>query len=331
MESKVTKNTCNPRSLSRILSVNSVYIKQILQQQILAAITLSDMRCATTNLPESTPMTLEAIPVHLLSEDAGVLYQSAIALKLSPLWQLPALNIANQLTDSFATTCQDTANSISLDFSVEVVFPGWIQFQLSDSGLATWLQYLIQIPPSGILEKKGRRITLENAEISHPKQPIKGLNNAKNLFLIQYAHARCCSLLRLAHRQGAIALSDPECKRATWQIVEPNPIPWLYDSHKIESTQTRLRLEHPTERRLIAQILDVQDRSCHLDPGGAIKLAIALSHVFESFYSRCRIWGEVMIETPQLAQARLGLVAITQQLLRSLLQDQLGITPPLEL
>lgn len=331
MESKVTKNTCNSRSLSIISSVNSVSIKQVLQQHILAAITLSDRMCATTDLSDSTLITLETIPVHLLSEDAGILYQSAIALKLSPLWHLPALNIANQLTDSLATTCQDTANSIRLDFGVEVVFPGWIQFRLSDSGLATWLQYLIQIPPSGILEEKGRKITLENAEISQPKQPIKGLNNAKNLFLIQYAHARCCSLLRLAHRQGAIALSDPECKRATWQIVQPSPIPWLYDSQAIESTQTRLRLGHSAEHRLIAQILDAQDRSQHLDPAGAIKLAIALSHAFEAFYSRCRIWGEVMTQTPQLAQARLGLVAVTQQVLRSLLQDQLGITPALEL
>lgn len=331
MESKVTKNTCNSRSLSRISSVNSVSIKQVLQQQILAAITLSDRMCAPTDLPDRTLMPLEAIPVHLLSEDAGVLYQSAIALKLASLWQLPAHNIANQLTDSFATTCQDTADSMSLDFSVEVVFPGWIQFRLSDSGLATWLQHLIQIPPTGIAEEKGRKITLENAEIIYPKQQLKGLNNAKNLFLIQYAHARCCSLLRLAHRQGAIALSDPECKRAIWQIIEPNPIPWLYDSQATESTQTRLRLGHPAERRLIAQILDGQDRSCNLDPGGAIKLAIALSHAFETFYSRCRIWGEVMTQTPKLAQARLGLVAVTQQLLRSLLQDQLGITPPLEL
>jgi arginyl-tRNA synthetase len=53
--------------------------------------------------------------------------------------------------------------------------------------------------------------------------------------------------------------------------------------------------------------------------------------VFLTFYSQCRIWGEVKTATPQLAQARLGLILATQPLLHLLLQDLLGVPAPLEL
>jgi arginyl-tRNA synthetase len=142
---------------------------------------------------------------------------------------------------------------------------------------------------------------------------------------VQYAHARCCSLLRLAHRQGLIKLKDLDFKTLDWQLLEPNPIPWLNDD------QAALRLVDPAEKRLIAQILDSRDALS--DPGqlSQRKLASALSNEFERFYSNCRIWGEVKIQTPKLAQARLGLVAVTQALLRSLLQDHLGVPAPAEL
>ena len=62
----------------------------------------------------------------------------------------------------------------------------------------------------------------------------------------------------------------------------------------------------------------------------SLKVALSLSESFEEFSKHCRIYGEVK-KTPQLAQARLGLVAVTQKLLRSLLQDDLGVSAPVEL
>jgi len=62
--------------------------------------------------------------------------------------------------------------------------------------------------------------------------------------------------------------------------------------------------------------------------------AVALCEGFELF-SRfahgCRIWGEVKIHDPELAQARLGLLIATQLVLRSVLEDKLGIVAPVEL
>ncbi|XZN96275.1 MAG: DALR anticodon-binding domain-containing protein [Microcoleus sp.] len=61
------------------------------------------------------------------------------------------------------------------------------------------------------------------------------------------------------------------------------------------------------------------------------KLANSLSTAFQTFYSQCRIWGEVKRENLKLAQARLGLVLATQSLLRFILEELLNAVAPLEL
>lgn len=397
MEPKVAKNTANHRLLSISLLGNSVAIKRVLQQQILASTVLSGRRLAINDLPDNAQISLETIPVHRLSQDRGVLYRCAIALKLAPLWQLPALDIANQLAASIAKINHETANAgtgerreaqqenpptqiqndqqiftsglsptnisltpsqsfssnatrqACLDFSLEVLCPGWIHFQLSDRGLATWLQQLIQMPPllsdlehdlsigfqkkgdAGERESKTKNEDFKTIEIAHQKPLTQDPKIARQLFAVQYAHARCCSLLRLAQRQGLIELSDSDFKTQSWHFVEPNPIPWLYDDQGMHSEPLRLRLGHAAERGLIEQILDGVDQISSLTPSSPIKLVTPLSHAFERFYSTCRIWGEVKTETPKLAQARLGLVGVTQKLLRSLLEEQLDVSAPREL
>jgi len=326
-----------------------VAIKQVLQQQILASIALSYSQVATNDLCDRAKVSFDTIPVHRLSDDHDVVYRSPIALKLAPSMQSSAPEIANQLADSFAKVSQNTSSQMRLDFSVEVLFPGWIDFRLSDRSLATWLQEFLQIPPlpsdskaqylsvtqrkgeAGEGEKTIKNEDSEKLEITHRDQLAERSKNSHHLFSIQYAHARCCSLLRLAHRQGLIELSDLDCKTRSCQVIEPNPIPWLNDEPRMEIEQQRLRLQHPAERRLMHQILDTLDRTTSLESVSGLKLAIALSDAFEQFYSACRIWGEVKTEMPQLAQMRLGLVGVTQRVLRSLLEDQLSTTAPMEL
>ena len=377
MESKVTKITSNGWSLSISLLGNSVAIKPVLQQQILASIALFGSSFVTNEYSENFKITVETIPVHRLLDDRGVIYRSAIALKLAPLWQLPALDIAHQLAESMATSIQNTVNAdtgsweqkvitrenfqdqspipppVCVDFSIEVFSPGWIQFRLSDRGLATWLQQLIQTSPvlpygeqgnqgAGEQESEGKsqlswsatgykRPYSPRPEMREQSQRTEPVNQAHSLFGVQYAHARCCSLLRLAHRQSLIKLSGLDSITPNWAWVEPSPIPWLDGGSEMEGESIRLRLEHPAERGLITHVLDGIEQLTQPAPARALELANAVSHGFEKFYSACRIWGEVKTETPQLAQARLGLVAITQQLLRSLLQDQLNVTAPIEL
>ncbi len=354
MELKIAINTSNYPLLNANLLCNLASIKHLLQQQLFAVMALPGMDLATADLPGDVELTPQTIPLHRLSDDTCIVYRCAIALKLSPLWQLPASDIANQLVASFPTISQYTAGQIYLEFSVEVVFPGWINFRLSEQSLATWLQHLVQISPVRLnrvdysslkvqtrggagdqsFSKEGKKLdqgSSDGLDITHQGQLDDTLKDVPNLFPVQYAHARCCSLLRLAHRQGLIKLRDLDFNTSSGQLVQPNPIPWLNDDQGADTGQIRLRLVHPAERRLIAQMLDVSDIISDQGQLSYLKLATALSHAFESFYSSCRIWGEVKTKTPKLAQARLGLVAITQGLLRSLLQEKLGVPAPVEL
>ena len=330
METKVAKNTSNCRLLYVNLLGNCAAIRLLLQQQIVVG--LSGIGIKTGTLQDKPELLPETIPMHRVSDRNYAIYRSPIALRLAPHLSQSACDIANQLLTYFPTTVHQSAKQIVLAFTVEVESSGWINFWLSDRTVATWLQYLIQISPGrGLKEQEMNHWHGEDVNRTQPKQLLQEQNDSHNLFPIQYAHARCCSLLRLAHHYGLVQLTDAELKAANWRFVEPNPIPWLNESPGADPAQIPLRLVHPAEQRLLAQLLEVQDDISSLDRLRAIKLANALSQEFERFYSSCRIWGEVKIQTPKLAQARLGLIAVTQKLLRSLLQDQLGVSAPVEL
>ena len=266
----------------------------------------------------STAIALEEIPLQRTKDYRRVQYISAIALKLANIWQQPAIDVADRIA---AHCSQQEENSSFLsreDFTVEVVPPGMILFELTDKGVAAWLQRLIDnSPPIG------------NTEF---------FDAGDRVFPIQYSHARCCSLLRLAHRDRIVTLD--ECDRHTspqhWQLITPNPIPWL-------NSNNRLRLFQSAELSLVSQLLTTLDHIAPVNNIPAldllsperspnwIKLANALSEAFQAFYSQCRIWGEVKTEQPKLAQARLGLVIATQALLQFILQDLLGVFAPREL
>ena len=250
-------------------------------------------------------------------EQQRLIYACAIALQLSPLLKLPALEIATALAQLVRQQTDEQ------DFLVQVMPSGLIHLELTEPSLAAWLQRLIQAPPLfkaredlGDLEQRSRG---ENYELTPTP-----------LFPIQYAHARCCSLMQLAHSEGLLTLKqiDADTSAALWLVVAPNPIPWL-------NLEQKLYLSHPTERALIAQLLALlDDLNCYFPSPKVVdwhKAGANLSQAFQSFYSHCRIWGEVKNQNLQLAQARLGLVLISQLVLRLLLQERLSAIAPLEL
>ncbi|HLO49710.1 MAG TPA: DALR anticodon-binding domain-containing protein [Kamptonema sp.] len=265
----------------------------------------------------SSTIALKEIPLQRSKDCKRVQYISAIALKLAK-GQQSAMDIAAQIAGHCSENDENRSFLSREDFTIKVVPPGMILFELTDVGVAFWLQSLTSNPqPIG------------NTEF---------FQDSDRVFPIQYSHARCCSLLRLAHRERMITLD--ECDRDScpllWQLITPKPIPWLDSNHC-------LRLVHPAELNLISQLLTTLDALASLENSESqallsinrsvnwIKLANALSEAFQTFYSQCRIWGEVKTDMPKLAQARLGLVIATQSLLRLILQDLLGVFAPLEL
>lgn len=250
-------------------------------------------------------------------------YLCAIALRLSPQWQRPPMEISREIVSQYQCQYPESQN----DFSIAVVPPGMILFQVRDTALSSWLQNLSQTPLS--LSQIS-----PSSLISHPSS-----------FPLAYTHARCCSLLRLAHRDRLITLKnpEPEITPPLWELITPNPIIWLNE-------EGNLLFNHPTERDLIYQLLATldtlifslsqgqkEDFDCPNPPSvlrggrGAIDLAYNLSKSWEKFYAECRIWGEVKRETPKIAQARLGLIIITHNFLRFMLQELLHFPIPREL
>jgi arginyl-tRNA synthetase len=292
MRLNVSENRFSCQDFSLTIPLDSLSIGRLLRQKLLALAYLEQT--------SQTKSVSEKITLYYLKSQIG--YRSAIALQLAKGQTCSPHAIAEQLVKRLIT--REESDRTLLDFTVRVWESSWIDFYLSDRALAFWLQRLPQIfCPT--LEKP-----VKEAIVLH-------------LFSSQYIHARCCSLLRLGHREGLIELHELDFSKPVWQWKQPHPIPFL--------ASDKFQLVRPTEQNLIRQILAVTDALDDRATENWIKLATNLSEAVLEFERRCRIWGEVKQETPELSQARLGLIAIAQLLLRQLLQEKIGVWAPAEL
>ncbi|WP_448281502.1 DALR anticodon-binding domain-containing protein [Phormidesmis priestleyi] len=219
-------------------------------------------------------------------------YQSAIALKLASGSLGDARSLGYQVAENFHnfelpyTEDSSVVQQILREFTVNVTEAGYLEFTLSDRGLAIWLRFLIENPPQ-----------VPFVSISPPQL------SQNDLFLCQHTHARCVTLIRLAEEAGVRPKLDGIVQNercfshaAEWDLIflTISVLDALYDASVTYSSQTIL------------------------------KWAIALAQTFQRFYSACQILSEP-------SPARLGWVIVTQRLLRSLLQEGLGVYVPIEL
>ena len=254
---------------------------------------------------------IQTIPINQTRNNGKIVYKSAIALKLASILQQPPISIATEL----AHECRQIVNTKKIQ--LEVISSGIILFQITDLSIAHWLNHISCANFS--MNQKNLQTSINFKSI----EPT-------TLFQIQYSHARCCSLLRMGKRDHLITLTatDRDTYDQLWFIQSPKPIPW-------QKSNGELQFFHHAEYQLITEITSTLDHiycvSATKKPINWGKVANALSQAFQVFYSQCRIWGEVKLETPKLAQARLGLVLVTQSVLRFLLEKKLGEEAPIEL
>lgn len=301
-------------------------IKQLLYSYLIKSLSID------TYNAENRCIKNKKIPLHKDRDENRVLYTSSVSLQLSKSQNRKAMELASAIAFDLSRTCGGV-------FTIQIVPPGWIHFELTHSTLATWLQNLVvgSSGEEGEMEvgrgqgsreqgAGGKEVIFNSPPCPLPLAPLPFV---PNLFAVQHAHARCCSLVLLAHREGLIKLKQPvtNTSQGFWDVISPNPLPWL-------NGDETLRLNHPGERRLIAELIQVVDNIESPDINGSVKwekLALNLSQAFEHFWSNCRIWGEVKVTLPELAQARLGLLMATQSVLRYVLEENLGVFAPLEL
>ncbi|MCT7959952.1 DALR anticodon-binding domain-containing protein [Laspinema sp. D1] len=256
----------------------------------------------------------QSIPLYRAKDSQRILYISPVALQLAKQGSMPLMEIAQAIAQGFSDS-----RPLNLAFPIRanhwilsVVPPGKLYLELTDPGIAIWLQQALlwDFQPDPTPDPS-------------PLPPSKSLD----LFPIQYAHARCCALLRLAHREGLITL-ETSAHLGMGSVTAPDPIPWLESS-------THLKPHHPAERALISRAIATVDAlSFPLSPTqmtSRFSVATLLSQDFLTFHAQCQIWGSVQSQDPDLAQARLGLIFITQKLLKRLLEKDLSSLAPLEL
>lgn len=281
---------------------------------------------------------IAVIPLQALSLNDQRLYGTPLALQWAAAKGQTAAELSRQIVQAFASTRFDVCTDDS----------GWIYITLSDATISTWLDQLTLDPPQRLPYPGVRQQTT-------PVQSINAAHLGANipselLFPVQYAHARCCSLLRMADRDRRIQLTDPEPEFSPplWRMIAPSSIPWL-------TPTGQLRLQHPQEKLLINQLLNFfasfnagYHRYAYLAsnlenlaqltpiaypprPQILKRQLLTWSDCFEKFYRSCRIWGDIQQPDQLLAEARLGLLVATQAVLHFYLSVLLEVVAPLEL
>ena len=270
----------------------------------------------------------EEIPMNQTINNKAIVYKSAIALKLASVCQQPAIYIATELVKYCREIVNNDIDKDIENFEFEVISSSIIDCNLTDFSLANWLHYLTYFPLN--FEQQELQVGVDFNEVRSCFDYFDKSLESTNLFPIQYSHARCCSLLRMGIRDRLINLApmDADTSGKFWQLQTSQPISW-------QQPNGQLQFSHNSEYQLIAQIASTFDRiycvSSSKKPINWQKVADAISVAFQNFYSHCRIWGEVKVKKPKLAQARLGLVLLTQSVLRFLLEEGLGVEAPVEL
>lgn len=256
------------------------------------------------------PLSPSEIPLQQVKQYHQTIYLAAIAFSLAKLYALPAPEIAQKLAARIA------ASNCSNLLQVQVVPSGLLNIVVTEQAIAEWLQQLTQEEAS----------TPTNPN-SIPTSCQYRLSPAE-IFFLQYSHARCCSIVRLAHREAIIALKSPNptSSPCLWQVQSPHPFPWL-NSHQT------LQLILPAEKQALFHLVATTDAINCTEQNSPPwhKLARALSEAFGQFHSQCRIFDETCIDNLYLAQARVGLAIAIHRLLRYLQEEYLHLETPLEL
>jgi hypothetical protein len=197
----------------------------------------------------------------------------------------------------------------------------YIYFQLTPKSIAIWLNYIHDLPLD-LLDRDCCQHSVESIDLAI------------------YAHARCCSLLKLANAEKIVTIAT------NLQISTPA---WLVDlasqEHQL-TIESNCLFEHPAEQRLIHALMAVLDviygdheqrtflqsiSSQQMRPKSPnwTKLTINLAQSWLEFHRHCQIFGDLKHQNPRLAIARCGLTAISRRYLQLLLQNYLGVKAPM--
>jgi DALR anticodon binding domain len=207
---------------------------------------------------------------------------------------------------------------------------GWLYAQFSPDSLAQWLQSLLTLKPQLELQ----------SSLQHEPAIAAGISNDPVQFEMQVAHARCCSLLRLAQQSALVQMTASHSG-----FLQPDPTSW-------QTPQGDLRFQTRSEHEVLLALMEFPQSLCPsktvpnsqpmseagtrtLMPWPLSDRAIynqlqVWNQIFDRFYRESRIFG-LRAESLQLAQSRLALVMLLRNILEFWLLKILQIEAPMEL
>lgn len=280
------------------IKLDRVSLQSLLQAYLLRIVTQGELG---QPLAQSMgQLTIQQIPVYRLKDIEQCTYRCSVALAMAKRLSVTPEEVANKVWRKLCQAQTDGEQVEGLRFQVRLVTGGWLELTLADP--LGWLGFVLEHPPQGVPSLVGQD---------------------QDLFSAQYAHARCCSLLRLAQSQNLVRF------RAITNLGDDLSVPFL--TMEVRDGSVEEVFPNPQARKLLGTLMAVIDGSDSLTTREAVKQVKALSQVMLEFYAHCRIWGEIQRDYPQLMQRRLALLAGVQIWLRWLLECRVGVVAPREL
>lgn len=309
--SSVTALQITPKAPIRLLQI-------ILQGSLEPQSAYDSRTTAHKRQPELQQIPIASLPIALkrLRSSDRLGYQSALAHQLAAQTGCSASDLAEYLLGQLEQWMAAPAAQLRIAkdalAGLEVkATAGYLQFEFKAIAIAYWLNALLQ--PDFLLPDPTcfQPFALEE----QPSFP----NLSKQLFALQHAHARCCSLLRLAQDARWIRLVG---WAGNWTVS--SKVVWLDATQQFVTT-------HPTEQRLIQQLLITLDELATTvsSPKPILRCALELETAFQAVHRACPLFGELHTQRDRLS-AHLALLLCTQRLLHSLLEHYLGVAAPNE-
>jgi hypothetical protein len=252
--------------------------------------------------------------------------------------------IAHQLAAKSPLTPLEICQNFDLSIPALAVAEGFVQleldcwyneasyiyFQLTPKSIGIWLNYI-------------HDLSISQVGFTATSTPTESID------LAIYAHARCCSLLKLAANEKVVKITT------NWQISRSSPLFEPTHSRNRLTTESNYIFEHPAEQRLIQTLMAVLDAiyddnqqlehsqtelteqvgakgfNGHRKSPSWTRLTLDLAQSWLEFDRRCQIFGDITQQNPQLAIARCGLTAISRSYLQVLLESYLNVEAAVEL
>jgi hypothetical protein len=250
-------------------------------------------------------------------------YVSTIAHQLAAKSVLTPLEICQNLDISIPTLTV-VERSAHLDLNCWYSEASYIYFQLAPKSIEIWLNYIHDLP-------------FEQLGCTGASTPTSSLDVAI------YAHARCCSLLKLAAAEKVVTVTadwllDVECVKNRLPTESNDIFEHLAEQKLIQTLMAVLEVIYSDRRQLqssqsesITEQISSGSFNGHRKSPNWTKLTLDLAQSWLEFDRHCQIFGDVKHQNPRLVIARCELTAISRRYLQVLLENYLSIEAVVEL